>query len=146
MRRWSFAIIAGVVAFFRSTALSGVALAAPSYPILPLRTVIVEVPEVSRPEFFQRLQEFSDSYAFSIRIAPNRPDIPSFLIYLERADTTVIGTNFDVIDYAIVLDTFELSFYPNGDDPVGVEAVDEMVGGLTRLLGTGGGWTVLAVE
>lgn len=112
------AILAFAIAVLAIAAERMAQAAAPEYS---LATVSIKLGEADKTVFFTALKEFSDKYAFAIRIAPSTPDNRRFLIQMWRDDFKIIGTN------AVSVDRFNLSVFKNRSREHTPEALADLI-------------------
>jgi hypothetical protein len=98
------------------------AIAARSDGQMPIRSLSITIGYGATDRFFDQVRKFADAHAFAVRIAPTTPDGKHFLVQMWREDIKVIGANpFDPPE------TFEISFYKNGEQPVEPAAINLMI-------------------
>jgi len=100
---------------------------------LPLRTIDIILARDLREQYVIQIRKFSDTYAFAIRVSQSSPDPDDILVQLWREDVKLIAVNGSDTGASDL--TYFIGIYENGDHPIPVTAVDQLVEGLRDTVG-----------
>lgn len=114
-------------------AVDGGVMSANSGNELPIQVLEVRIPTFATDQLVDRIRNFAETYAFAIRVSQSSPDPNNIFVQMWREDIKLIGSN--VSDTGASDITFKTFFYKICDRPISAEIVDQLVGGLKRIIG-----------
>jgi D-arabinose 1-dehydrogenase-like Zn-dependent alcohol dehydrogenase len=95
---------------------------------LPVRAIKITFSRSAREEFVGQIKKFSDEHAFEIRVSQSTPDPEDTLVQMWRADAKMLAVH--VRDASTQELRYDVGIYTNGEQPLSMAAMDQLVDGL----------------
>jgi hypothetical protein len=95
---------------------------------LPVRDLKITFSKSAREEFVAQIKKFADEHAFEIRVSQSTPDPEDTLVQMWRADAKMLAVH--VRDASTQDLRYDVGIYTNGEQPLSMTAVDQLVDGL----------------
>ena len=126
-RRGALAMILG--ALIAVTGFMGLGVMATRAAVeLPVRDLKITFSKSAREEFVAQIKKFADEHAFEIRVSQSTPDPEDTLVQMWRADAKMLAVH--VRDVSTQDLRYDVGIYTNGEQPLSMTAVDQLVDGL----------------
>ncbi|MPZ10979.1 MAG: hypothetical protein GEU89_12330 [Kiloniellaceae bacterium] len=95
---------------------------------LPVRDLKITFSKSAREEFVAQIKKFADEHDFEIRVSQSTPDPEDTLVQMWRADAKMLAVH--VRDASTQDLRYDVGIYTNGEQPLSMTAVDQLVDGL----------------